>query len=195
MSYSDKIQSLWTEVKEYLELQKQYLLMDTAEKLTVLLSAVATAVVCMTIGAMALFFLLFAFATWIGQIAGNAFLGYLVMGILLLILMAIVYIGHNRWIIQPLSRLVVGIFLGSPDTPTVLQEKKTATRGKIRDSQQRIQKETSQLWSPLSKTTSRTQSISRFISSGFIAYNSIRFLARILSTLRTIFGFRRHKHR
>jgi membrane-bound ClpP family serine protease len=111
MSYSDDLQTLWAEIKNHLELQKQYLLMDTAEKLTVLLSAVAIAVICLTLGAMALFFMLFAIAAWIGQIAGNAFLGFLIMGALLLLLMMIAYAGRKRWIIQPLSRLVVGLFL------------------------------------------------------------------------------------
>ena len=111
MDYKDNIQSLWAEIKNYLELQKQYLMMDTAEKLTVLLSTIAIAVLCMTLGAMALFFMLFSLATWIGQIAGNAFLGFLAMGVILLLLMAIVYARRKKWIIQPLSRLVVGLFI------------------------------------------------------------------------------------
>ena len=77
MNYTENIQSLWTEVKNNLELQKQYLLMDTAEKLTVLLSAVATAVLCLAFGAMALLFLLLALGFWLGHIAGNSFIGFL----------------------------------------------------------------------------------------------------------------------
>lgn len=111
MDYSDNLQSLWAEIKNYLSLQKEYLLMDTAEKLTVLLSAVVIAVVCLTLGAMALFFLLFALAVWIGQIAGNEVLGFLIMGGLLLLLMVIAYAGRKKWIIQPLSRLVVDLFV------------------------------------------------------------------------------------
>lgn len=111
MDYSNSLQSLWTEVKSYLELQKQYLMMDTAEKLIVLLSTVAIAVLCLTLGAMALFFMLFALAAWIGQLAGSTVAGFLVMGAILLILMAIVYLGRKKWIIQPLSRLVVGLFI------------------------------------------------------------------------------------
>lgn len=111
MNYTENLQSLWVEVKNYLELQKQYLMMDAAEKMTILISAVAIAVLCMTIGAMALFFLLFALASWIGDIAGNLFIGFLIMGILLLLLMAIVYAKRKAWVIQPLSRLVVGLFI------------------------------------------------------------------------------------
>ena len=111
MNYSSSLQSLWEEIKNYLELQKQYLMMDTAEKLTVLLSAVATAAVCLTFGAMALFFLLFALASWFGQMIGNLFLGFLIMGFLLLLMMLIAYAKRKQWIIQPLSRLVVGLFV------------------------------------------------------------------------------------
>ena len=111
MNYSDNLQSLWKETKNYLELQKQYLMMDTAEKLTVLLSAVATAAICLTFGAMALFFLLFALASWLGQMIGNMFVGFLIMGIFLLLMMVIAYVKRKQWIIQPLSRLVVGLFI------------------------------------------------------------------------------------
>ena len=111
MNYSDNLQSLWKEAKTYLELQKEYLALDTAEKLSVLLSAVATATVCLMLGMVALFFLLFALAAWIGHLAGNAMLGYLLMGVLLLLAMVIVYAGRKRWIIQPLTRLVASLFI------------------------------------------------------------------------------------
>ena len=111
MNYAENLQSLWTETKNYLELQKQYLMMDTAEKLTVLLSAVSTAVVCLALGAMALFFLLFALASWFGQMIGNLFVGFLVMGILLLLMMVVAFVKRKQWIIQPLARLVVGLFI------------------------------------------------------------------------------------
>ena len=61
MNYSSDLQSLWAEVKNYLELQKQYLMMDTAEKLTVLLSAVAIAAVFLILGVVMLFFFVIAF--------------------------------------------------------------------------------------------------------------------------------------
>ena len=112
MNYTENIHSLWVETKNYLELQKEYLKLDTAEKLTVLLSAVATAAVCLVLGAMALFFLLFTLAVWIGVLAGNEVLS---MGLVLLLLMAIVYACRKRWIIQPLSRLIVGLFINEEE--------------------------------------------------------------------------------
>lgn len=111
MNYTENIQSLWTEVKNNLELQKQYLLMGTAEKLTVLLSAVATAVLCLAFGAMALLFLLLALGFWLGHIAGNSFIGFLFIGVFLLLTMVVVLFCRKRWIVQPLARLVVGLFV------------------------------------------------------------------------------------
>ena len=115
MNYTDNFQALWTEIKNYLELQKRYIKLDTAEKLTVFFSAVATATVCLTLVAMALFFLLFALATLIGQAMEELWLGYLIMGAFLLLLMLIVYLKRKQWIIQPLSRLIVGLFINEEE--------------------------------------------------------------------------------
>lgn len=109
--YTESLRKFWLETKGYLELQKEYLTLDAAEKLIVLLSAAALGAICLVIGAMALFFLLFALAAWVGQLSGSVALGFLIMGVALLLLMAVVYFKRKQWIIQPLARLVVGLFV------------------------------------------------------------------------------------
>ncbi len=109
--YTESLRKFWQETKSYLELQKEYLTLDAAEKLIVLLSAAALGAICLVIGAMALFFLLFALAAWVGQLSGSVALGFLIMGVVLLLLMAVVYFKRKQWIIQPLARLVVGLFV------------------------------------------------------------------------------------
>ena len=109
--YTESLRKFWLETKGYLELQKEYMTLDAAEKLIVLLSAAALGAICLVIGAMALFFLLFALAAWVGQLSGSVALGFLIMGVALLLLMAIVYFKRKQWIIQPLARLVVGLFV------------------------------------------------------------------------------------
>lgn len=109
--YTESLRKFWQETKGYLELQKEYLTLDAAEKLIVLLSAAALGAICLVIGAMALFFLLFALAAWVGQLSGSVALGFLIMGVALLLLMAVVYFKRKQWIIQPLARLVVGLFV------------------------------------------------------------------------------------
>ncbi len=109
--YTESLRKFWLETKGYLELQKEYMTLDAAEKLIVLLSAAALGAICLVIGAMALFFLLFALAAWVGQLSGSVALGFLIMGVVLLLLMAIVYFKRKQWIVQPLARLVVGLFV------------------------------------------------------------------------------------
>ena len=56
------LHAITQEVKHYLQLQKRYMALDAVEKVTRLLSAVAVAVVCLILGAMILFFTLYALA-------------------------------------------------------------------------------------------------------------------------------------
>lgn len=99
------------EVKHYLQLQKRYMALDAVEKVTRLLSAVAVAVVCLILGAMILFFALYALAEWIGALLGSAAAGFLIVAIILLV-MAMVFFSHRQqWVVQPLARLMAGLFL------------------------------------------------------------------------------------
>ena len=109
--YTDNFRNLLEEAKRYLSLQKEYALMDTADKLTVILSTVAIAAVCIILGAMILFFLTFALAYWIGNITGNLSIGFISIAAFLLLMLFIVYQKRNAWIIQPLARMMVRLFV------------------------------------------------------------------------------------
>ena len=109
--YTDNFRNLLEEAKRYLSLQKEYALMDTADKLTVILSTVAIAAVCIILGAMILFFLTFALAYWIGNITGNLSIGFISIAAFLLFMLFIVYQKRNAWFIQPLARMMVRLFV------------------------------------------------------------------------------------
>ena len=109
--YTDNFRKLLEEAKRYLSLQKEYALMDTADKLTVILSTVAIAAVCIILGAMILFFLTFALAYLIGNITGNLSIGFISIAAFLLFMLFIVYQKRNAWIIQPLARMMVRLFV------------------------------------------------------------------------------------
>ena len=83
--------------------------------------------------------------------------------------------------------------LDSPDILVALQQKKKATGRKLKASRQRIIETASQFWSPLPKTTSRAQSISRIVSNGVFIYNGFRIFVSVFSTLRSLFGRRRRR--
>lgn len=114
MSYSSSIQSLWTEAKSYLELQKEYLKLDSAEKLSVLLSAVATVAVCLILALAALFFFVIALALWLAKMVGAAWSFTIVGGAMLLIII-IILLCRKRWIVQPVTRFVAGLFVGEDE--------------------------------------------------------------------------------
>ena len=119
MSYSDSFRTLWNEAKNYLELQKEYLKLDTAEKLSVLLSAALTTILCLIFALAALLFLVLALALWLAKIVGGAW-SFAIMGGAMLIIV-IILIARKRWIVQPVTRfiakLIVDESIGKEETP------------------------------------------------------------------------------
>ena len=113
--YTDNFRKLLQETKQYLNLQKEYALMDTADKMTVILSTVAIAAVCFVLGAMILFFLTFALAYWIGNLTGNLSLGFISIAVFLVLVLLIAYSKRNTWIIQPLARMMVRLFVNKEE--------------------------------------------------------------------------------
>ena len=114
MNYSSSFQSLWTEAKNYLELQKEYLKLDSAEKLSVLLSAVATAAVCLILALAALFFFVIAFALWLAKLVRAAW-SFTIVGGAMLLFIIIILLARKRWIVQPIARFVAGLFIGEDE--------------------------------------------------------------------------------
>lgn len=117
------MRELLLEVKSYLTLQKRFLQLDLTEKLTILLSAIAIAVICLMLGGMALFYLTFALAYWIGEVTGVLALGFLVIALALALLLALVYYNRKRWIVQPLARMMVTLFINPDDEKQEHEEK------------------------------------------------------------------------
>jgi len=109
-NYTDNFSQLLQETKRYLGLQKSFIMLDMADKLTVVLSTIAIAVVCFVLAAILLFFLTFALAWWIGQLVGNAAVGFLVIAAILAVMLLVAWQKRNAWIIQPLARLMARVF-------------------------------------------------------------------------------------
>lgn len=125
--YTEQFRTLLQEVRRYLLLQKHFVALDVAEKLIVLLSTIAIAVVCFVLGAMILFFLTFALAYWIGQLANSMAIGFLTISAVLALSMFIFYKNRTRWIIHPLSRLVANLFVSGEEESTEEQDENEQT--------------------------------------------------------------------
>jgi Flp pilus assembly protein TadB len=109
--YTEDFREIILETKHYLSLQKKYLAIETAEKLTDILSAVAIAAICILLGAIILLFVTFALAYWIGDLLNSPPLGFLCMGLAVATLLFLIYRKRNAWIIQPLVRMTAKLFV------------------------------------------------------------------------------------
>lgn len=109
--YTEEFKEIILEVKHYLNLQKEYLAIDAAEKTTILLSAVAIAAICILLGGIILFLCTLAFAYWIGDILDNLPLGFLTMATIVALLLLLFYCKRNTWVIQPLARMAARLFV------------------------------------------------------------------------------------
>lgn len=109
--YTTNFRNLLQEIKNYLSLQKEYATMDAADKLTVLLSAVALSAICFMLGVMVLFCLTFAFAHWMGNLLQSLPIGFACAALIPLITLFITYRNRNKWIIQPLARFLIRTIL------------------------------------------------------------------------------------
>ena len=114
MSYTENLQSLWNEARNYLELQKEYVKLDAAEKLSVLLSAVAIAAVCLILAMAALLFFVVAFGFWLADYVGTAW-SFTIMGGSMLVFIIIAFLTRKRWIVQPVSRFIARLLVNEDE--------------------------------------------------------------------------------
>ena len=75
----DNLQDLFKEFRKYIELQGEYLKLETIEKLTILLSTLTLIFILVALGVMALFYfsfmLVYVLAAEVGMVAGFAIVG------------------------------------------------------------------------------------------------------------------------
>lgn len=111
----ESIGKLFLEFKNYLELQKEYVKLSAAEKLTVMASAIIIVSVMLVLGAITLLFLTFALAYFLGNALGSLPVGFSLIALLVLIFMGIFYANRNRFVIQPLARFMTKLFIAEED--------------------------------------------------------------------------------
>lgn len=107
----ENMQKLFLEFKRYIELQKEYIKLDTAEKLTVILSATISITIMLILGAMVLFFLSFAIAWYLSDMLDSMPLGFGIIAVFCLLLCIIFYYKRETWVFQPTARLMVKLFI------------------------------------------------------------------------------------
>lgn len=107
----DSIRELIGDLKKYLELQKQYVLLDLVSKMTVLLSALILGAILFMVGGIAILYISFTFAYFLSECLGSTTLGFGIVSILFIILIVVIHIMRKEWILKPLTNFLANLFL------------------------------------------------------------------------------------
>ena len=107
----DSLQALFTEVKHYVDLQKDYVKLDITHKLTILLSTLILILVLVILGMIALLYLSFTLAYVLEPYVGGLTNSYAIITGGILILGFIIYAFRKKLIIQPLTNFLANLLL------------------------------------------------------------------------------------
>ena len=107
----DNLQSLFTEVKHYVDLQKEYVKLDITQKLTVLLSTLILILILVVLGMIALFYLSFTLAYLLEPLVGSLTVSYAIISAGILLIAMAIYGCRKRLIIQPLTNFLANLLL------------------------------------------------------------------------------------
>lgn len=110
----ENFQQLFFEFKRYLELQKEYTKLELTEKLTILLSTLIMVSILITLGMVALFYLLFALAYVLEPLVGGLMVSFTIIAAINVLLIALVALFRKQLIIHPMVNFLAGLFLNQP---------------------------------------------------------------------------------
>lgn len=108
----NQLHSFWIELRDTLKLNVDYAKLTAVEKLTVLFTTVALAVISLVLVTAILFFLSLAIAWWIAEGIGIAWAYCILFGFYLLLLILII-VFRKRLIINPIAGFVSRLFFNS----------------------------------------------------------------------------------
>lgn len=107
----DNLQALLTEVKHYVDLQKDYVKLDITHKLTILISTLILILGLMILGMIALFYLSFTLGYILEPHVGGLTNSYAIITGSILLIGILVYLLRKRLIIQPLTNFLANLIL------------------------------------------------------------------------------------
>lgn len=184
-----QMQELLQETRSYVGLQKEVLVLETRDKLSIILSHLAIAVVCLVLGGMVLLFFSFFLAYIIGQALDNVALGFACVTAFVILLLIVFWMKREAWVVRPINSLTASLFVVNDETLT----SENATE-KLRESRSRMSDSFGLLVNPSDKAEgTNAKSISNMVSRGFAIYEGLRLGLSIVRTMSSIFG--RHKRR
>lgn len=110
----ENFQQLFREFKKYLELQKEYTKLELTEKLTILLSTLIMVSILITLGMVALFYLLFALAYVLEPLVGGLMVSFAIIAAINVLLIGLVALLRKQLIVNPMVNFLARLFLNQP---------------------------------------------------------------------------------
>ena len=198
---TNQMHQLLEDGKNYLELQKRYIGLQSAETLTKLLSAVAVWAIVILVGTLVLLFASVALAFWLGSLTGSIAVGFSIIAALLLLLIIIIYANRKRWITEPASKFLVGLTAPPAADETYAQsiEQTTAERTRVgaeliqRRNQMKLTAQT--LLEPAAKTASKWESAGNLIQNGMAIFKGIQWGVSAIAAIRLMLGGKKRRRR
>lgn len=105
------ITELFLELKTYYERQKEHKTYLIAEQLTRVISSLAIVMVVFVLALVIFVFLGMAVVQWLRNIIDSVAVCYLIYALFLLLILIVFYLNRRRWIILPLARLMISVFI------------------------------------------------------------------------------------
>ena len=183
-----QMQDLLLEGRSYANLQKKALLAGTRDKLSVILSRLAIAVVCLVLGGMALLFFSFFLAYILGQVLDNTALGFACVTAFVLLLLLIFWHWRTKWVVIPITNMLFNLFVVDDET---LETEKISDE--LKESRTRMSDNFNSLLSPMQEPANRVESLSNWLSRGFAAYEGLRLGISVIRAITGIFGRKRRR--
>ena len=107
----ENLRHLFVEFKRYLELQKEYTLLEVTEKLSRLLSMLLLVILIVLLSVVVLFYLSFTLVYAMAPLVGGLAESYALVAGLQLILLLILVLFRRKLIINPTVRFIASLFL------------------------------------------------------------------------------------
>ncbi len=194
---TEQITSLFTEARNYWQLQRKNLSLETSEVLSKLLSAVALWALVILIGALVLLFGSFAVAYLLGNLLGSQVWGFTIIAVVLLLLVMLIYANRRAWIVVPIGKFVIGIFASqmAAQTREAVALERAHVKESIGQSESQMRQSANALFTPQPESKDRFERASRLLANGMSIYRALQIGLSALTAFQTVFGFGRLRRR
>ena len=185
----DNLESLFKEVRKYIELQGQYVKLDLVEKLTILLSTLILILIIIILSMMALFYFSFMLVYALAPLVGSLIGGYAIIGGVVLLLAILIYRMRKQWIFQPMVHFLARLF-----SVEIISQLRAQKKQELRESKERIQLLTQELFSP-QKSKNKMENMMQHINAGIAAYDGLKTGIMIFQRIHRFFNRKKDKNR